>query len=75
MRHFDEPTLNQFDLNNFKLWIMATDGFWVDHVLLGRDFVSLPDDASVLTLTSTSSSISADTDCPNFECQGSILMA
>lgn len=67
IRHFDEPAVSQFELDNYEMWCMATDGFWVDHVLLGEDITTLKDDASVLTLALSVGDINLQTDCANFE--------
>ncbi|ARP85262.1 hypothetical protein CAL13_02795 [Bordetella genomosp. 9] len=65
-QRFDIPEVTWLDWNDAGPWVLATDGYWIDHLLLNRQLDDLEDDASVLSLGLPLTHITQHTDCSNF---------
>ena len=63
---FDRPTVTPLEVQNVRQWLLATDGFWLEHLLLKRSVDTLQDDASVLSLTEYAAETKILSNCDNF---------
>jgi serine/threonine protein phosphatase PrpC len=64
-RKFYQPEIINYKMHEGNVVVLATDGYWCEHLLEKKDLCQLDDDASILSISHGSQSICSLTDSPN----------
>jgi serine/threonine protein phosphatase PrpC len=65
-RRFACPDIIELDINAIQCWLLATDGYWIEHLIAKVAQEKLNDDASCLQLRVAMSDSYVDSDCDNW---------
>jgi len=66
VKRFVDPDVTEIEYNPQGRWILATDGYWVEHKIEGTPIYNLRDDASFFRISFNKSKLHIESDSENY---------